>query len=233
MKQVLIVDDQADNLYLLRALLTGHGYLVEEAANGSEALVKALAVKPDMVISDILMPVIDGFTLCRIFKADDRLKEIPFIFYTATYTDPRDEELALDLGADAFVIKPTEPDEFLKRIEDVLAADRSGKLKAPRRPAPPEGIVLKEYNEALVRKLEQKMLKLEQANKALADEISVRKRAEDEIQRLNDDLEQKVQKRTAELRKTIGQLEELNRVFVGRELKMAELKARIAELEKS
>lgn len=167
MKHLLIVDDNDDNLYLLSALLEGHGYEVERAQNGSEALTKALATLPDMIISDILMPVIDGFTLCKIFKADDRLRQIPFVFYTATYTDPRDEKLALDLGVDAFIVKPAEPEAFLLRIEEILAARQNGKLILPQKQAAGETVILKEYNEALIRKLEQKMLKLEEANKEL------------------------------------------------------------------
>jgi CheY-like chemotaxis protein len=61
---------------------------------------------PDVIISDILMPVMDGFSLCHEWKKDDSLKTIPFVFYTATYTDPKDEELALSLGAR--IIKPME-----------------------------------------------------------------------------------------------------------------------------
>ena len=59
------------------------------------------------------MPVMDGYTLLRHWKADPRLKTKPFIVYTATYTEPEDERLALNLGADAFILKPSEPDEFL------------------------------------------------------------------------------------------------------------------------
>ncbi|MGV8057489.1 MAG: PAS domain S-box protein [Smithellaceae bacterium] len=174
MKHVLIVDDNDDNLYLLRALLTGHGYKVDQAANGSEALAKALASKYDMIISDILMPVMDGFTLCKIFKADERLEQIPFIFYTATYTDPRDEKLALNMGVDAFIVKPAEPEDFLRRIEEIIAANRKGKLISPQKETAGETVVLKEYNEALIRKLEDKMLDLEA-------EIAARKKVEDSL----------------------------------------------------
>ncbi len=101
MTRVLVVDDKPENLDLLRALLQGHGHQVEEARHGAEALVKARQAPPELIVSDLLMPVMDGYTLLRQWKADPRLKPIPFVVYTATYTDPKDEQLALDLGADA------------------------------------------------------------------------------------------------------------------------------------
>ncbi len=348
MKQILIADDSADNLYLLNALLSGHGYVVIEARNGAEALERARADVPDLIISDILMPEMDGFTLCRLLKKDQRLKEIPFIFYTATYTDPRDEKLALDMGASAFMVKPMEPELFMRRVEETLAAVKAVGPLARQDRAVDADVILRGYNEALIRKLEQKMLELEQVNKAhqtaesdlraseqryrslfenildavlltipdgrilkancaacrmfglegeemlranrsdlmdtsdprLAEaleerartgkfhgelagkrkdkstfpceltsvifyepdgnprtsmiirDITERKRFENDILKLNCDLEQKISERTAELSATIAQLEEINRVFVGRELKMAELKAQIEELKK-
>jgi CheY-like chemotaxis protein len=70
---------------------------------------------PDVIISDLLMPVMDGYTLLREWKADATLLAIiPFIVYTATYTEPKDEKLALDLGADAFIVKPAEPEAFMQ-----------------------------------------------------------------------------------------------------------------------
>ncbi len=110
MIRALIVDDKPENLLLLRSLLQGHGYGVEEARHGAEALAKARQAPPQLVISDLLMPVMDGYTLLRHWKADRQLKTIPFIVYTTTYTQPKDEKLALDLGADAFILKPAEPE---------------------------------------------------------------------------------------------------------------------------
>ena len=170
---VLIVDDNEANLYLLRALLEGHGCRVATAANGAEALVEARRDPPDLIVSDILMPVMDGFALCREWKKDDLLRPIPFIFYTATYTDERDRQFALSLGAERFVVKPEEPEVLIQIILENLGREGvrpSGRVE-PTEDAPSEDDTgyLTLYNRALVRKLESKMRQLEQANLELRE----------------------------------------------------------------
>jgi diguanylate cyclase (GGDEF)-like protein/PAS domain S-box-containing protein len=160
MTRVLVVDDIDQNRYLLRVLLEGYGYQVDCARDGVEALAMAEAALPDLLITDILMPVMDGFSLCREWKRHERLKQVPLIFYTATYTDSNDEVYANSLGADAFLIKPAEPAELLAAIRSVL--NRSGGAAAPA-PAPDEAVVLKQYNSILINKLEQKVDQLEAA----------------------------------------------------------------------
>ena len=172
--KILIVDDNRDNLYLLKTLLKGRGYEVVSAINGSEALEKLRAAATDMVISDILMPVMDGFQLCREVKRDDNLKDIPFVFNTGTYTDEKDEELAFKMGADKFIRKPVEPDEFIKIIQAVMKDVEKGKLEPKRLAFEEEKEILKLYNERLVKKLEKKKLDLER-------EITERKQAEDAL----------------------------------------------------
>jgi len=181
MMRILRLDDLEENRYLLRALLEGHGYDVEEARNGGEALARAKALVPDMIISDILMPEMDGFTFCTILKKDETLKQVPFLFYTATYTDARDEKLALAMGADAFIVKPTEPEVFLSRVEAILKTAKNGKLIPPQQHQVEDEVILKEYNEALIRKLEHKMLLLEKTNRELEAEIGARKQTEEEL----------------------------------------------------
>ena len=168
MTKLLIVDDNEQNLYMLQVLLNGFGYEVTLAQDGAEALEKAHASPPDVIITDILMPVMDGFTLCRKWKKDAVLGTIPFVFYTATYADPKDEELALSLGAERFIRKPMEPSAFVEILREVIREAEAGRLVAPREPVEEEKIFLKEYNEALIRKLEDKMLQLEQTNRRLS-----------------------------------------------------------------
>lgn len=177
MSQALVVDDNLANRYLLRMLLQGHGYTVVEASHGAEALELAQQQPPTIVISDLLMPVMDGYTLLRQWKADDRLQAIPFMVYTATYTDPRDERLALDLGADAFLIKPAEPEAVMACVEQLLAAPAPDSASI-RQPQVEEAVLLQDYSEALFRKLNKKLEGLEVTNQKLRAEIAERQRTE-------------------------------------------------------
>jgi len=174
---ILIVDDREDNRYLLESLLKGNGHDVQSVANGAEALEKLREGGIELIISDILMPVMDGFQLCRKVKTDEALRHIPFIICTATYTGSQDEELALKIGADRFIQKPCEPDVFMAAIRDVTATSRSG-VVSTLMPAQEEEI-LKLYNERLVRKIEQKMLQLEK-------EVQARQKSEDREKHLNE-----------------------------------------------
>lgn len=178
MPRILIVDDQEQNLYMLQVLLQGYGYEVTPARNGIEALDMARREMPDLIVTDILMPGMDGFSLCREWMADESLRRVPLVFYTATYTDPRDEAFALSLGATRFVVKPTEPDAFVDILRQVLqdhAAQRLTQLGGPSQAAE---AYYQQYTEALIRKLEDKMAQLEAANRALELDIAERKRAE-------------------------------------------------------
>ncbi len=189
--KILSVDDKAENLYMLEALLRGHGHEVDSASNGLTALQLAERGVYDLIISDILMPRMDGFQLCRELKKDDRLRQIPFIFYTATYTDPRDASFALSLGADRFLIKPLEPEAFMQAVEEVVT-QRAGTAPPVESGEAPEdeAIYLKEYNARLIAKLEKKMLDLEAANRALIEDIAERERAALERARLEERLRQ-------------------------------------------
>ena len=172
--RILTVDDDHQGRYLLEILLQGHGHSVRSAANGSEALAVLRAEPFDLVISDILMPMMDGFQLCREIRADPRLRDLPLLIYTGTYTNPQDEDLARRCGADRFLMKPAEPETLLAVIGEMAAA--TGQAHAPAAAEPPEEEVLLLYNDRLVRKLEEKMLQLQ-------EEVIARRQAEAESRR--------------------------------------------------
>ena len=181
MTKILVADDNGPNRSLLQTLLTRQGYDVIAAADGAEALDKARENRPDMIISDILMPGMDGFALCRQWKHDEMLKEVPFVFYTSTYTDSKDRQLAQDLGAERFIVKPVEQQAFLNMITEIIEDHKAGRQTPPREPVLEETVYLKEYNAALVRKLGDKVVELESAKVFLERELTEHKRAEETL----------------------------------------------------
>ena len=188
--KVLIVDDVDTNRKLLRVNLEAEGIQTFEAADGMEALAKLETEKADVIISDILIPRMDGYRFCQEVRRHKTLESIPFIFYTSTYTSTGDEKLALDCGADRYIKKPAPLNVLMGAIEELVNP------QSPRpRPAemPEELLVMREYNEALVRKLEERNAKLEKARA--------------EIMRVNEGLERRVEERTMELVQANQELE--------------------------
>ena len=120
MKKILVVDDNGDDRKILKIILERQGFEVIEARDGLEGLETALSRNPDIIISDALMPRMDGFQFLREVKKEPRLKSIPFIFYSAVYTGYKEAELAVFLGAEAFIVRPKEPEEFWKELSCVL-----------------------------------------------------------------------------------------------------------------
>lgn len=224
MRKVLIVDDKKENLYFLESLLKGFGYEVVSAINGKDALEKLHSDSVDMIISDILMPTMDGFQFLKSVKIDNRLKNIPFIIYTATYTDDKDKEFGLKLGACEYIEKPIDPEKLIKIIQDIFKDCESGSFKPKKLEIEKKEDVLKLYSERLVQKLEKKMFELE-------NEVSKRKKVEEELKKYQENLEDLVKERTKELEEKNKELERFNKLFVDRELRMIELKEKVKELE--
>ncbi len=155
---ILIVDDLPINLKLLRAQLEGEGHTVIEAHNGVEALAVLDRQTVDVIVSDILMPVMDGYRLCHEIRKSEPFRHLPFIAYTSTYVSPSDEKLSLDLGADRYLRKPATVGELMRTIEEALAN--------PGRPPIAvfdEMETTKEYNAGLVAKLEKRNDELSRA----------------------------------------------------------------------
>jgi len=160
---ILLVDDKPEGLELLNDFLEKNGYQTLCAANGREAL-EFLPVYPvDLIISDILMPEMDGYHLCQTIKTDPRWASIPFIFYSATFTSRQDEIFALKLGASKFIRKPMNPDTFLGVIQDILRSREEGILEAASLKFKEDENVFRLYNERIVKKLEEKINELEES----------------------------------------------------------------------
>ncbi len=177
-KRVLIVDDLEHNRYLLRMMLAHAGCEVLEASNGLEAIAHLEAGPVDLIISDILMPEMDGYALCRRCKAHEQWKSIPFVFYTATYTTREDERFALSLGASRFIIKPQDHKVFLQAMNELLREWKAESLKPAEAALESEEEYLRLYNARLVQKLEDKITQLEEANQKLTRELQARREAE-------------------------------------------------------
>lgn len=167
--KILVTDDNPMALYLFETLLQNHGYEVITASNGIEALSLAQSGNIDLIISDILMPQMDGFQLCRKLKSDERTKHIPFIFCTAAYTDTKDEAFALSLGAVRYLVKPIEPPVFMGILKEVLDEYANVPRQTPPLPVAEETTFLNEYNQRLTKKLEDKMFELESLNAQLRE----------------------------------------------------------------
>ncbi len=185
--RVMIAEDDAASRYLLKAMLTSAGHEVEEAEDGQVALERARVLPPDILVTDILMPRMDGYRLLMEWKQDPALAQIPVIMLSATYTDKEDERLARDLGVEVFLTKPVDR----TRLLDVVG---SGSVP----PIPSQGVspidtredALDRYSGRLVSKLEEKFEELSVANerleatvRLLSDEVEVKRRLLETIAR--------------------------------------------------
>jgi two-component system sensor histidine kinase/response regulator len=171
--KLLIVDDHPTNLRLLQAQLESEGHAVLQARNGVEALQVMRREPVDGVVSDILMPDMDGFQLCLEVRGRETLRDLPFVLYTGTYRAAADRDLARTVGADAYLLKPAP----VRQIMDALQQARhrpAGALRMPARPPADEHHVLRQYSEVLVRKLEEKNQELLQANQQLEQRVASR-----------------------------------------------------------
>ena len=196
--KILIVDDHATNLKLLRAQLEAEGHHVLEAGDGVQALAVLEREPVDGLVSDILMPHMDGCGLCRTIRQHSKFSALPLILYTSTYDSDSDRRLAETVGADRYIIKPAAIAVILEALHE--ARQKAGERKPPQSPLPDQAHVLKQYSEVLVHKLEAKNTELQEALESL-------RLAHEEIVELNRDLEQRVQERTRELAEANKELE--------------------------
>lgn len=117
---ILIVEDITHIRELLEVTLRFNGYPVVTARNGEEALEKIHARRPALVITDILMPKLDGFSLAQKLRSDPATRDLPIVFLSATYLAPEDKDFALHMGAIRYLEKPVDTDELLLTIAEIL-----------------------------------------------------------------------------------------------------------------
>jgi PAS domain S-box-containing protein/putative nucleotidyltransferase with HDIG domain len=118
---ILVAYERESEQTALEQLLGSRGHQVLKAGNGLHALEMARRDPPHVVVSDIVLPRMDGFALCRKWKQDERLQSVPFIFYTRRHDDPKYERFALELGAERFLARTAQPEALLTAIEQLLA----------------------------------------------------------------------------------------------------------------
>jgi len=161
--KILIADDNRTNLKLLHAVLHAEGHDVVEAIDGEEALAVLGREVVDAVISDILMPKVDGYRLCYEIRRNQRTHDLPIVIYTATYTSPADEKLCLDLGANQYIRKPASTSQLIAAIRDAVDGPHNQPLEILSATD-----VLREYSERLVDKLEERNIELIRRTEELA-----------------------------------------------------------------
>lgn len=159
--KILFAEDNAAFRLILKNQLEFVGHQVVMAVNGRQALSLAHEINPDVIISDIQMPEMDGYQLCETVRADDTIAHLPFIFYTGTFVTPEDEALALGLGADRFLRKPVELKKLLNEIQVITE-----QKQRQRKPSGPNTDTQELYRKTISRKLHKK-----QAESTLYQEI--------------------------------------------------------------
>jgi two-component system cell cycle response regulator DivK len=118
-KRILVVEDQEDNLQILRDLLSSAGHEMIEARDGEAAVSQATKHRPDLILMDIQLPIMDGYEATRRIKSNPELRAIPIIVVTS-YALSGDEEKARAAGCDAYVTKPYSPRQLLAKMKEFL-----------------------------------------------------------------------------------------------------------------
>lgn len=203
MERILVVEDSATQRAMLQHTLSEHGYEVVVANDGRDAWSRLPQIAPTIVVTDIVMPEMDGYGLCRAMKGDQRYARIPVVLLTSL-SDPRDVVAALECGADGFIGKPFADEYLLSRIQGIVA-----NRDLPERDKQERGVEIShEGRRYLITADRRQMLDLLLS----VYEVAMRRneelaRAQASLRKLNADLEQKVRDRTRKLEESNKALE--------------------------
>lgn len=148
-KKILVVDDEIRVVTVIQKRLESAGYDVITAMDGNEALIKARAENPDLILLDLILPKLNGYQVCAILKRDKIFKQVPILMLTAR-SQERDVDEGMRVGADAYMIKPFKNEILLDQIERLLAKVEEKKTKAQKDKVEQE----KEIGEKLVKEAE-------------------------------------------------------------------------------
>jgi two-component system cell cycle response regulator DivK len=113
---ILVIEDNDQNLYLVSFILKKHGYHVQGARDGMEGEVRAATLLPDLILLDIQLPGMDGYTVAQRLRKNPDLASVPIVAVTS-YAMPGDREKALEAGCSGYIEKPINPDTFMQQIE--------------------------------------------------------------------------------------------------------------------
>ena len=118
-KKILVIDDDPGITKMISERLKANGYGVLTSTDASEGLEMAFTEAPDLIILDVMMPIINGYNFCRLLKAEKKLKNIPVLMVTGR-TEEADKEIGKEVGADAYITKPFEMGDLLGQIKSFL-----------------------------------------------------------------------------------------------------------------
>ena len=167
--RVLLAEDNAIARTALAGRLRGQGYEVELAEDGEDALGQVRQIPPDIVIADVLMPRMDGYSLCRAIKEDPALNSIPVVFYSATFITPEDRKLAESVGASRILQKSADVTVLSSALHEVLDEFAHERLEVPQQPRKSEAEIDKSYGIVFTSKLTANVNELEAEKKALRE----------------------------------------------------------------
>ena len=168
--RILVAEDDENSRKLLETVFAAKDYEVVSFENGLKALAYLQAESADLIISDILMPEMDGYGFCKAVKQNIRLQKIPFIFYTATYTSSQDERFAMALGATKFLVKPMMMQELVEIVTEAISHEVHPKLVKGRglyRASPTK--LDKQHADRVRAKLDEKIVELNEGRKKLVE----------------------------------------------------------------
>lgn len=166
---ILLVDDDPENSVALADILRAEGHSVETTSDGYEALDVIRTKSFDVVVSDALMPRMDGFVLCRTIRSDEAHKDLPVVILTGEYTSAADEQFAISVGANKVLRKTGCADELISALNHLNGRKPHSNMETAAALVLEEGEYLREYNSVLFRRLESKMAELEAVNRKLVE----------------------------------------------------------------